>query len=251
MNLRASLIKAYFNYVYNPVYDFTTGRLNCYRKLQERCIGKLALKEKDRILCLGVGTGNEIFHILKMNRGVDITCVDYSLSALRKAQKKALAWGKDVEIFTMDARRLDFATGSFDEVVCIHVTDFIDGNEKVTGEILRVLKEGGQFVITYPQKKEGLSLGLNLLKDVFSWDPDNWICGVRAFLKSISQIVLGFVYLPLFLRSKKEVFLANELKAMFANLQAGVIEIEPFPIYQDYIVFGKKIKSDRVMTSEK
>ncbi len=233
-------MKAYFNYAYNPVYDSITGRLSCYRKLQERCVGKLELKDKDRVLCLGVGTGNEIFHILKMNSNVDITGVDYSFRALRKAQKKALARGKEIEVFTMDARRLDFTDSSFDEVVCIHVMDFITENERVTNEILRVLKSGGQFVITYPSKKEGMSLGFNLFKDIVRNNPDAGKPRVVAFLKSLWQMLVGTVYLPLFLRPKKRSYSPDGLLTMMSELSVGELQIEADPIYQDYIVYGRK-----------
>ena len=103
-----SLMKAYFNFAYNPVYDFVVGRLNLYRKLQEECVNKLELEDNDKVLCVGLGTGNEVFHILKMNGNVSIVGVDYSQTALRKAHRKALAWGKEIEVLPMDARHLEF-----------------------------------------------------------------------------------------------------------------------------------------------
>ena len=87
--LGTKLIRAYFNYAYNPVYDFTTGRLSCYRQLQERCVAKLELEDNDRVLCVGVGTGNEISSILEKNKNVDVVGIDYSKMALKKAHNKA------------------------------------------------------------------------------------------------------------------------------------------------------------------
>jgi len=141
MNFTRKLMRAYFTYAYNPVYDVTIARLNRYRKLQKSCVGKLELEDHDRVLCVGLGTGNEIFHILEMNRNVSIVGVDYSNTALQKAYEKASRLGKEVELIIMDARCLEFATGSFDKVLCIHVMDFVEENEKVTDEILRVLKD--------------------------------------------------------------------------------------------------------------
>ncbi|MFC1952165.1 class I SAM-dependent methyltransferase [Chloroflexota bacterium] len=234
------MVKAYFNYVYNPVYDFTTGRFSCYRQLQEMCVGKLELNNKDRVLCLGLGTGNEIFYILEVNNNVSITGVDYSFRALRKAKSKALAWGKEIEVFIMDARRLDFTSGSFDKVVCIHVMDFVTEDEKVTSEILRVLKKGGQFVITYPSKKEGVSLGLNILKDIIYRNPDSGWHRTIAILRALFQMLAGIVYLPLFLRPRKRPYLSHELKTMIDGLKTGDFRIEEYPLYQDYIVYGRK-----------
>jgi len=118
MSFTTKLMQAYFNFAYNPVYDFTTARLSLYRKLQGRCVSRLELRDNDKVLCVGLGTGNEIFHILQMNRNVDIIGIDYSSTALRKAYKKALRLGKEIELLLMDARNLEFTAGSFDKVIC-------------------------------------------------------------------------------------------------------------------------------------
>ncbi len=233
-------MKAYFNFAYNPVYDFTTGRLNLYRKLQERCVGKLEFEDNDRVLCVGVGTGNEIFHVLEMNRNVSIVGVDYSYTALQKAYKKALAWGKEIEVLTMDARCLEFAPGSFDKVLCIHVMDFVEENEKVTDEILRVLKDGGQFVITYQSYKEGLRLGLDLLSDSVRQGVNSGKHRIRALLEFLAQMLVGIVYLPLFLRPNKMSYSRQELQTLLSRLTTGYFQIEEDVIYQDFIVYGKK-----------
>ena len=57
MDFTRKLMQAYFNYAYNPVYDFTTARLSRYRKLQRTCVGKLELKDNDKVLCVGLGNG--------------------------------------------------------------------------------------------------------------------------------------------------------------------------------------------------
>jgi len=234
------LMKAYFDFIYNPVYDFTTARLNRYRKLQERCVGKLELEDNDRVLCVGLGTGNELFHILEMNRNVGIVGIDYSHTALQKAYKKALVLGKEIEVLTMDARCLEFTTGSFDKVLCIHVMDFVEENEKVTAEILRILKDGGQFVITYPSDKEGARLGFNLLKDNIRHNIDSGKHRVIAFSKCLIQMLAGIVYLPLLLRPKKRTYSHQELGAIVTELTAGDFQIEEDPVYQDFIVYGRK-----------
>lgn len=239
MSFAGKLMQAYFNFAYNPVYDFTTARLNRYRKLQKTCVVKLELKDNDRILCVGVGTGNEVPHILQTNRNVNIVGVDCSKTALQRAHKKALTLGKEIEVQIMDARRLEFATGSFDKVLCLHVMDFIEENRQVTGEILRVLKEGGQFVITYPSDKEGPKLGFNLLKDSVrhNINPGN---SFRALSLLVAQVLVGIVYLPLLFRPKRKSYLRSELEAMITQLATGDFQIEEDPVYQDFIVYGRK-----------
>ena len=240
MSFSGKLMRAYFNIAYNQVYDFTTARLSLYQKLQGRCTSKLELRNNDKMLCVGLGTGNEILHVLQRNRNVNIVGVDYSKIALRKAFKKASRLGKEIELFLMDARRLEFAAGSFDEVLCLHVMDFVEDNEQVTYEILRVLKRGGQFVITYPSDKEGAKLGFNILKDIIRHNINSGKHRIRALSESLAQMVVGLVYVPLVFRPKRKCYSRSELEAMIDQLTTGGLQIEEDPIYQDFIVYGRK-----------
>jgi ubiquinone/menaquinone biosynthesis C-methylase UbiE len=240
MNFTRKLMQAYFDYAYNQVYDFTTARLNRYRKLQERCVGKLEFKDNDRVLCVGLGTGNELFHILETNRNVDIVGVDYSRTALQKAYKKVSELSNEIELLLMEAQSLQFPAGSFDKVLCIHVMDFVEENEKVTDEILRVLKNGGQFVITYPSDKEGVGLGLKLLKDSIRHNINSGKNRVRAFSESLAQMLVGIVYLPLFLRRKKKTYSRQELETIITGLTSREFQIEQDSVYQDFVVYGRK-----------
>lgn len=240
MSFGEKLIRAYFDYAYNLAYDFTIARLNRYRKLQCTCIGKLGLKDDDKVLCVGLGTGNEVLHILQRNRNVRIVGVDYSKTALRKAYSKALRWGKEIEVLVMDARRLQFGTRSFDRVLCLHVMDFIEDKRQATEEVLRVLKDRGRFVITYPSGKEDLRLGVNLLRDSIGHKVDSGKHWGRAFFESLAQVVTGVVYLPLLLRPKKRPYSRDELEAMFIGLGIEHFQIEEDPVYHDFIVYGRK-----------
>ena len=240
MSFTGKLMQAYFNYAYNPVYDFTTGRLPRYRQLQDRCVDKLELKDKERVLCVGVGTGNEILHILHRNRNVSIVGIDYSDTALRKAYRKAQILGKKIELLIMDARFLQFPAGSFDKVLCIHLMDFVEENEKVANEILRVLKDGGRFVITCPSAKEGPRLGISLLSDRVRHSINSGKHCVRALLECLAQMLVGIVYLPLLWRPKRKSYSRNELEAMLSQSTTGDCQIEEDTVYQDFIVYGEK-----------
>ena len=234
------LMQVYFDYAYNPIYDFTTGRLNRYRQLQERCVSKLDLKNNDRVLCVGVGTGNEILHILKMNINVNIVGVDFSHTALWKAQKKALQLGREIKLLPMDARHLQFPVGSFDKVLCIHLMDFVEENEQITSEILRVLKDGGQFVMTYPSRKEGPMLGINLLKEGMHHNTNTGKDRIRCLLKFLPRMVAALVYLPLLFRPHRKSYSQNDLEAMISQVTTGLFRIEEDLVYQDFIVHGRK-----------
>ncbi len=242
MSIAEKLLQAYFNIAYNPVYDFITARFHRYRELQHRCISKLDFKDNDKVLCVGIGTGNEISHVMEMNGKVNIIGIDYSKAALRRAYNKALRLGKEIEALIMDARNLEFAAGSFDKVICLHVMDFIEDSGKVTNEIFRVLKDGGQFVMTYPSGREDPGLGGGLIRD-------NIRCAIsvgkhpaRAFIESIGPMLASIVYLPLLLRQKQRAYCRNELEDMIAQSTVADIRIEEDPVYRDFIVYGRKLE---------
>lgn len=240
MALGAKLMSAYFNFIYNPVYDFTIAHRYLYRTLQTSCVDKFTeFNDGDRVLCAGVGTGNELFHILMKNNKVDIVGVDYSNSALKKAYKKAIKLGVKIEVSNMDVRNLEFASGCFDKVLCVHVMDFIPHVERATTEIIRVLKAGGEFVITYPSEIENSRLGVTLLKDSFS---QNIHAGnfAKGSLRFLAQMIMSTIYVPLLLRFKKRKYSCEELRLIFAKLITHDFQIESFPMYQDFIVYGKK-----------
>ena len=141
--MRDRFIQSYFDRVYTPAYDVTTARFAGYRGLLERSLSRLTSGEAERILCVGVGTGNEVEHLLREDAQASIVGVDLSQNALKTARRRASQMGREIETLVMDARSLIFPDASFDKVVCMHVMDFVDRPELATQEIFRVLREGG------------------------------------------------------------------------------------------------------------
>ena len=239
MGISQQITRIYFNLVYNPVYDFTTGKLAAYRRLQSRCVGKFRFNDGEKVLCIGVGTGNELLNILEKDCKVQVVGVDYSDAALRRARRKTADLGSEVTLLRMDARNLQFPEESFDKVLCVHVMDFIDDILGTTEEIFRVLKKGGQFVITYPSEGEGMSLGLSLLKDNIHASRHSAKI-MRVLSGFASSLVSGFVYIPLMFRKGKKTFPRAVIERLFSRFKCAHFEIEHYPIYHDFIVFGTK-----------
>lgn len=231
-------MKAYFNLVYSRIYDFTTSGNSAYRQQQENCLNKLEVNDGDRLLCIGVGTGNELERILNENQKVNIAAIDQSITALNKARMKIASLSKNVELHLMDARHLEFDDASFDRVLCIHVMEFIKESQQATEEILRVLKKGGRFVITYPAYMEGPALGLNLLKANLRTEVNSFTKRISLILKSIARIIVGLLYIPLLFRKKRRPYSRTELERMFEKVTSGNLLIEEDTTYQDYIVCG-------------
>jgi ubiquinone/menaquinone biosynthesis C-methylase UbiE len=246
MSVNGRLLSVYFNYVYTPLYDLTTARFSRYQELQEKCLAGIQFEPGDRILCIGLGTGNELVRIAGAagpNHGLKITGIDTSQAALDRARSKADILGIAADLRLMDARGLTFAPESFDIVLCIHVLDFVTEDLTVTAEIFRVLRPGGQFVITFPSAQESAHLGGSLMSHTYETYRRAGLSPLRSALKILPQMLLGLVYIPLLLRPHKKAYQREELLALFAGFPGTVVKAEEDPVYQDFIVIGKKQKN--------
>lgn len=239
MGVVNKVLRYYFDLAYIPVYDLITTHFATYQKLQDTCVDKLELDDGDRILCAGVGTGNEVTNVLGIGKDISIVGVDYSYSALRKAHQKAIACGKEIEVLPMDVQNLYFTTGSFDKVLCLHVMDWVEDESKATAEIMRVLKDGGKFVITYPADKENINLGFNILKDSIRNNGNGGKLGT-IYPLLLATLLGGIVYLPLLFRPQRKSKSRHELEAILSCVANGDLQIEEYPVYNDYIVYGRK-----------
>jgi ubiquinone/menaquinone biosynthesis C-methylase UbiE len=190
------------------------------------------------MLCVGVGTGNEIPYILNENGETEIVGVDTSERALRRAYRKGLKCGKEITVLKMDAQNLRYHAASFNKVLCLHVMDFVEDDRKATKEILRVLEKGGQFVITYPSEKEGIKLGVNLLKDSLRHNINSGKF-IRVLPQLLAQMGVGIFYLPLLFRAKQRSYSRQDLIALFTELKLRDFWIEEYSTYNDFIVHGK------------
>lgn len=127
-----------------PVYDmvfgkvFTTGRREAI-DAAERVGG--------RVLEVGVGTG---ISLPQYSRDIRLVGVDIAEAMLRKACERVRRLGLDnvEKIAVMDAEALDFADSSFDVVVAQYVVTAVPDPEAALDEFARVVRPGGEIVIT-------------------------------------------------------------------------------------------------------
>jgi ubiquinone/menaquinone biosynthesis C-methylase UbiE len=232
-------MKFYFDYFYNPVYDFIVTQLSPYQRLQRASIEKLELTENDKVLCAGVGTGNEVIRILEASPHISITGIDSSKTALNKVQKKVREQGKTILTNLMDIQNMKFEEDSFDKVLCVHVIDFVPDYSKAVSEIIRVLKPGGKFAITFPSGKEDLSFGASVVGDAIREHIKTRKFG-KVFLTTVSTAVATFVYIPFLFRKARRYYKRTEVESLFFGIVPGKFQIEDFPVYNDFIVFGVK-----------
>jgi phosphatidylethanolamine/phosphatidyl-N-methylethanolamine N-methyltransferase len=134
-----------------PVYDivfgpvFSRGRRAAVDAAE--CIG-------GRILEVGVGTGLSLGQYAKSNQ---IVGIDISEPMLVKARKRVRKLRLDhVEmIAVMDAEQLTFQDASFDVVIAQYVVTAVPHPEKALDEFARVVRPGGEIILTSRIGAEG------------------------------------------------------------------------------------------------
>lgn len=127
-----------------PVYDIVFGPV--FR--QGRRSAVLAAEAVGgRVLEVGVGTG---LSLADYGRGTRIVGVDISEPMLEKARKRVKAQGlRQVEALeVMDAENLSVPDASFDVVVAQYVVTAIPNPEKALDEFVRVVRPGGEIIVT-------------------------------------------------------------------------------------------------------
>ncbi|MCU0912065.1 MAG: methyltransferase domain-containing protein [Rhodobacteraceae bacterium] len=126
-----------------PIYDRTFGAAT---KAGRRAAVAHLNRRGGHVLEVGVGTG---LALPLYDPTVRVTGIDYSAEMLAKAQDKVSELElSNVTLHRMDARSLDFPDASFDAVAAMHILSVVPEPERVMAEIARVLKPGGQVVVT-------------------------------------------------------------------------------------------------------
>ena len=122
---------------------------------------------KKRILEIGCGRGFYLKALKEISPKIEITGVDLNPKYLEIAKK--YVDNKEVKIIKGNAIKLEFKENSFDGLIASEILEHIKDDKKVLKEIRRLLKPGGEVIISVPNKEYP-----------FLWDPLNW-CLERFF----------------------------------------------------------------------
>jgi phosphatidylethanolamine/phosphatidyl-N-methylethanolamine N-methyltransferase len=127
-----------------PVYDLVFGPV--FRQGRRSAVVAAELIG-GRILEVGVGTGLSLGDYAKGNR---LTGIDISAPMLDKARKRVseLKLKHVEELAVMDAEHLAYPDASFDVVVAQYVVTAIPHPEKALDEFVRVVRPGGEIILT-------------------------------------------------------------------------------------------------------
>ncbi len=147
----------YYDFMgYLDVPYFNVGGQASMDRLAEMC----HIGAGTRVLEVGCGTGGNACY-LAQKFGCTVVGVDIAEQMVRQATRKAGERGLSdhVSFRVGDAYRLDFPDSSFDTVVTVFVSQFLDP-AKAFPEFLRVLKAGGRLGVNEMYRDEGVPSGV-------------------------------------------------------------------------------------------
>jgi phosphatidylethanolamine/phosphatidyl-N-methylethanolamine N-methyltransferase len=193
-----------------PVYDLVFGAVFRHGR---RAAVRAAERVGGRVLEVGVGTG---LSLAGYGKGIRIVGIDISEPMLNKARKRVdtqrLANVERLEV--MDAEHLIIPDGSFDVVVAQYVVTAIPNPERALDEFARVVRPGGEIILT---SRIGAETGLRGaiekwlmplttrlgFRTEFSWSRyENWAAGSNTvrLLERRALPPLGHFWLLRYLR---------------------------------------------------
>lgn len=128
---------------YAGFYDAIFSRL--FTPRIKRGLEGIGIREGDRIIEVGVGTGLSLPHYPHTCRVVGI---DITKKMLEKAKEKREALGlRHVELVQMDAENMTFADDSFDHAVLPFVVSVVGDPERMMAEVKRITRKDGKIVV--------------------------------------------------------------------------------------------------------
>lgn len=124
-----------------PVYDLFMGS-RLFLNARKKAFGNIQFKVNDRVLLVGVGTGQDL---RLLPDDINIVGIDISEEMLALASEKGP--NAETQLIQMNAEQLDFKNESFDVVVLHLILSVVEHPNQALKEALRVVKRDGRTLI--------------------------------------------------------------------------------------------------------
>lgn len=225
-------------------YDQTLGRISFHRELLNLVVSNSEVKNCDRVLDIGCGTGLLSLRLLQ-KANCSITGIDNSkeMLAIFKDKIRKISLGKRVNCKLMDIDSLNFKPNTFDAAVSSVVLHHLRDKLTPLKNICKLLKPGGVFVIgEIDMDSTGSHTDAGRLKRMLNVLEEEWIpalkdAGIEAFAKMYSNGIKHILNQGEYCVSLKQ-WAAVCRKAGFRQ-----VSIKRVPRYKCFgVVVAKKLK---------
>jgi hypothetical protein len=119
------------------------------RRKTEAVRTTLAVNASDIIVDIGCGSGVQLQEIGRKEYALAVG-IDVSLNAVLHGRKKSI---KNTDFIIADAQYLPVKSSCVDKIVCAEIIEHIKEPDHLIKEISRILKDGGEVVITTPNDR--------------------------------------------------------------------------------------------------
>jgi uncharacterized protein (TIRG00374 family) len=119
------------------------------RRKTESVWNSLEVKAGDIIVDIGCGSGVQLQEIGRKEYALAVG-IDVNLNAALHGRKKSI---KNTDFIIADAQQLPVKASSVDKIVCAEIIEHVKEPDYLIKEISRVLKDGGEVVITTPNDR--------------------------------------------------------------------------------------------------
>lgn len=168
--------KLFWGY-YAAIYDSLQVFLP-YQHLTRGVAESLHLEPSSRVLDAGCGTGNVTLHLV--NLGYEVVALDSSQPMLARASRKC-----HTKMVCADLNQpLPFPENTFSGVTCSNALYSVEQPEETLKELHRVLKPGGQIVLSNPLSSFNMGQVMSC-----HWKGANWHENL-AFLVALPRILI-------------------------------------------------------------
>ncbi|MFA5850339.1 MAG: class I SAM-dependent methyltransferase [Bacteroidales bacterium] len=127
--------------LYSPGYDMIAGY---FRNTRKKSIESLGIKNNERVLIIGAGTGLDLEFLPKE---CEIVATDITPSMVQKIRKRNDTLNLNVKALVMDGQQLEFEDNSFDMIILHLILAVMPDPVRCIKESERVLKPGGYITV--------------------------------------------------------------------------------------------------------
>jgi len=154
------------------IYDFVLIFAGFGKKFREKIVNSVEIKNADKVLDVGCGTGMFLKLLKEKHDGVEAIGIDPDKGALEIATKRLTKF-KDVKLIRGFGETLPFEDETFDIVFSTLAFHHMptDIKQKAIKEIFRVLKKGGKLAIV----DFGTARHHRFYKIILFWEPFEYI----------------------------------------------------------------------------